>query len=310
LFNLLVSGNREKWEKCPTEFPRDRVIKSYEYTVEEIALKYSSLNDENIDILKGFPCVFSYEGTEGFFRVGYINDIRLRNEDIIVSFEFDQILPPLPVQKLYENKLAFDIYQDFEFSRTHWAVKDLDLFQELVKHGFVTQEQVNASAQYRSPNTKVVNTSTSITNNVFIVHGHDELSKTETARYVESLGLNATILHEQTSRSQTIIEKFEKHASEAAFAIVLLTPDDVGYAKDSPNNAKYRARQNVIFELGYFCSALSRGRVCVLYKEGVEVPNDFAGVVYTPMDNAGAWKLGLAREMKSAGLNIDLNRAL
>ena len=310
MFNLLVSGNREKWEKCPTEFPRDRVIKSYEYTVDEIASKYSSLNDENIERLKGFPCIFSYEGTEGFFRVGYINDIRLRSEDIIVTFEFDQILPPLPVQKLFDNKLAFDIYHDFEFGRTHWAVKDVDLFQELVRHGFVTQEQVNASAQYRSPKAIASITSSSITNNVFIVHGHDELSKTETARYVESLGLNATILHEQTSSSQTIIEKFERHASEAAFAIVLLTPDDVGYAKDSPNNAKYRARQNVVFELGYFCSALSRGKVCVLYKEGVEIPNDFSGVVYTPMDNAGAWKLGLAREMKAAGLDIDLNRAL
>ncbi|TVK91155.1 hypothetical protein AYJ01_20145 [Shewanella algae] len=310
MFNLLVSGNSEKWERCPTEFPRDRVIKSNEYTVDEIAAKYVSLSDDNVEILKGFPCIFSYEGTEGFFRVGYINDIRLRSEDIIVSYEFDQILPPLPVQKLFENKLAFDIYHDFEFSRTHWAVKDIDLFQELVKHGFVTQEQVNASIQYRSPNTTARSASSSVINNVFIVHGHDELSKTQTARYVESLGLTAIILHEQTSSSQTIIEKFERHASEAAFAIVLLTPDDVGYAKDSPNNAKYRARQNVVFELGYFCSALSRGKICVLYKEGVEIPNDFSGVVYTPMDNAGAWKLSLAREMRAAGLDVDLNRAL
>ncbi|AZT83956.1 MAG: DNA-binding protein [Sphingobium sp.] len=311
MYNLLVSGNQETWERCPTEFPRDRVIKSREYTVDEIADKYASLNDDNVEIIKGFPCIFLYEGVQGFFRVGYINDIRLRSENIIIIFEYDQIFPPLPVQKLFENKLAFDIYYDFEFSRTHWALKDVDLFQELVKHGFVTQEQVNASLEYRSPTAAVSTTNgESIKNSVFIVHGHDELSKTETARFVESLGLNVTILHEQTSSSKTIIEKFERHASEAAFAIVLLTPDDVGYAKDSPNNAKYRARQNVVFELGYFCSALSREKVCVLYKEGVEIPNDFSGVVYTPMDSAGAWKLSLAREMKASGLNVDLNRAL
>ena len=310
MFNLLISGNRETWEKCPTNFSRDRVIKTHEYTVYEIAEKYSDLNEENICRLKKFPCIFAYEGTDSFFRVGYINKIRLRSDEIIIDFEFDPIIPPLPTQKLFENKLAFDIGHDFEFSRSHWALKDVDLFIELVKLGFITQEQVNASNQYRfSKNTTSIPDNIK-SNSVFVVHGHDELSKTKTARFIETLGLNATILHEQTNSSQTIIEKFEKHASEAAFAIVLLTPDDVGYAKDSPNNAKYRARQNVVFELGYFCSALSRERVCVLYIEGVEIPNDFSGVVYTPMDNAGAWKLSLAREMKAAGLNVDLNRAL
>lgn len=310
MFNLLISGNEEKWEKSPAELPRERVINVYEYTVKEIAAKYSSFSEENIENIKCFPCVFSYEGTDGFFRIGYINDIRLRSEAIIISYEFDKILPPLPVKKLFENKLAFDITHDFEFSRTHWAVKDVDLFQELVKNNIVTQEQINASVNLRSSieiNHMEVGSGGS---NVFIVHGHDELSKTEAARYVESLGLNAIILHEQTSSSQTIIEKFEKHALKSEFAIVLLTPDDVGYVKGCPESLRYRARQNVIFELGYFCSALSRGRVCVLYKDGVEIPNDFSGVVYTPMDSAGAWKMSLAREMKSAGLKIDFNRML
>lgn len=310
MFNLLISGNRETWGKCPTNFSRDRIIKAHEYTVNEIAEKYSDLNDENISRIKEFPCIFAYEGTDGFFRVGYIKNIRLRSEEIIIDFELDPIIPPLPTQKLFENKLVFDISHDFEFSRSHWALKDVDLFIELVKLGFITQEQANAANRHRSSKNVASTTDNIKSNSVFIVHGHDELSKTETARFVESLELNATILHEQTNSSRTIIEKFEKHASEAAFAIVLLTPDDVGYAKDSPNSAKYRARQNVVFELGYFCSALSRDRVCVLYKEGVEIPNDFSGVVYTPMDNAGAWKLSLAREMKAAGLNVDLNRAL
>lgn len=308
MFNLLISGNDETWRKCPTDFSRDRVINSHEYTVPEIAEKYSDLSDENISKLKGFPCIFAYEGTDGFFRVGYINNIRLRSTEIILDFEFDPIIPPLPTQKLFEHKLAFDISHDFEFSRSHWALKDVDLFIELVRLGFVTQEQANASALSRLSKNTVSSSGDLMNSSVFVVHGHDDLSKTETARFIESLGLNATILHEQTNSGRTIIEKFERHASEAAFAIVLLTPDDVGYAKDSPNNPKYRARQNVVFELGYFCSALSREKVCVLYKEGVEIPNDFVGVVYTLMDDAGAWKFNLAREMKAVGLNVDLNK--
>lgn len=171
MFNLLVSGHEGKWEKSPAEFLRERVIKPYEYTVDKIAHKYSSLSPEDIERLKGFPCIFSYEGTEGFFRVGYINNILLRGECIIISFEFDSILPQLPVQKLFDNRLAFDIYKELEFSRAHWALKDVDLFQELVNHGFATQKQVDASADLRREQTVVPNTSSSITNNVFIVHG-------------------------------------------------------------------------------------------------------------------------------------------
>lgn len=310
MFNLLIAGGADTWEKNPTEFSRERVIQANEYTVKEIAAKYANLNDENIEKIKKFPCLFCYEGTDGFFRIGYITGIRLRSETVILDYEFDQILPPLPVKKLFENKLTFDIYQDFEFSRSHWAIKDVDLFQELVKVGFLTQAQVNAPQQYQSKLPNLKGTEDISGNSVFIVHGHDDQSKTETARFIESMGLTATILHEQISGSHTIIEKFERYASKAVFAVILLTPDDVGYAKDSPNNAKFRARQNVIFELGYFCSLLSRENVCVLYKEGVEILNDFAGVVYTPMDNAGAWKLALARELKAAGLSIDLNKAI
>ncbi len=149
----------------------------------------------------------------------------------------------------------------------------------------------------------------SITNRVFIVHGHDENAKINVARFIEKLGLEAIILHEQASKGKTIIEKFEEHASSSYFAVVLLTPDDVGYPQQNKNEAKPRARQNVIFELGYFCGALGRNNACVLYKEGVEIPNDYLGVVYALLDDGGAWQLQLAKEMKHAGLEFDMNRA-
>ncbi len=143
---------------------------------------------------------------------------------------------------------------------------------------------------------------------VFIVHGHDDEAKETVARFVENFGIEATILHEQANRGQTIPEKFEEHASEAGFAIILLTPDDVGASKDKIKNLKPRARQNVVLELGYFWGRLGRGRVCVLHKGGVELPSDMQGLLYVPMNSPDEWQLPLAREMKQAGLPIDLNK--
>ena len=148
---------------------------------------------------------------------------------------------------------------------------------------------------------------TSDSNSVFIVHGHDEAAKTSVARFIEKLGLKAIVLHEQPNKGQTIIEKFESNAAGVGFAIVLLTPDDIAAQKDTPDKTSLRARQNVIMELGYFCGALGRDKVCVLYKEGVEIPSDYLGVIYTQLDDSEGWHLKLAKEMKEAKLDVDLN---
>ena len=149
-----------------------------------------------------------------------------------------------------------------------------------------------------------------VSQKVFIVHGHDEAAKHITERFVRKLGLHSVILDEQPSEGLTIIEKFEKYANEADFAIVLMTPDDVGAPVQQKDELKLRSRQNVIFELGYFFHALGRKGVCALYKEGVELPSDIYGVVYVLMDELDAWQLTLAREMKQAGLFFDLNKLL
>ncbi len=145
--------------------------------------------------------------------------------------------------------------------------------------------------------------------NVFIVHGHDEQAKESTARFIEKLGLNAVILHEQANEGKTIIEKLEKH-TDAAYAVVIFTPDDVGASSVSPTNLQPRARQNVLVELGYMAAKIGRNRVCVLRKGDVEIPSDYLGVLYVDIDIAGAWRLTLAKELKVAGLKVDLNEAL
>ena len=143
---------------------------------------------------------------------------------------------------------------------------------------------------------------------VFIVHGHDDPAKMEVARLIERAGLNVKILHGQPNEGRTIIEKFERYAGLAGFAVVLLTPDDVG--GPDRENLRRRARQNVIGEMFWFAGKLGRQRVCALKKGDVEMPSDFAGVGYTEMDDREAWKTKLLRELDAAGYEVDWRKAL
>lgn len=145
------------------------------------------------------------------------------------------------------------------------------------------------------------------TEKVFVVHGHDGEARETVARFLEKLGLQAIILHEQTSGGRTIIEKLERY-SDVGFAVVLLTPDDVGASASSGDNLTPRARQNVILELGYFIGKLGRERVCALHKSSIELPSDMLGVVYVPME--GDWRLQVAKELHEVGFEVDLNKAV
>jgi phosphatidylserine/phosphatidylglycerophosphate/cardiolipin synthase-like enzyme len=143
--------------------------------------------------------------------------------------------------------------------------------------------------------------------NVFLVHGHDHPARDAVAAFVRRLGLEVTILEDESGGGRTIIEQFEKHA-DVGFALVLLTGDDVGAARSSPTKLRPRARQNVILELGYFYGRLGRERVRALVKGDVDYPSDIGGVLYTKLDDAGAWQLSLAREMRDAQMAVDLNK--
>jgi predicted nucleotide-binding protein len=143
---------------------------------------------------------------------------------------------------------------------------------------------------------------------VFLVHGHDDAAKETAARFLERFDLNVIILHEQPNLGRTIIEKFEDYTN-VGYAVVLLTPDDVGRGCDEKTEQS-RSRQNVILELGYFLGVLGRTRVCALKTEGVEVPSDLSGVLYVLLDDAGTWRLKLATEIRGAGIEIDLNKVM
>jgi predicted nucleotide-binding protein len=145
---------------------------------------------------------------------------------------------------------------------------------------------------------------------IFLVHGHDEGSLHEIARYLEKLELNVVILREQPNQGRVIIEKFEEYA-DVEYAVVLMTGDDRGASKNVLyENQNLRARQNVIFEMGYFIGKLGRERVFVLYSQDIEIMSDYFGVLYTPLDKQGAWRIKLAQELQAAGLPVDINQGL
>lgn len=193
--------------------------------------------------------------------------------------------------------------QHFDDMTTRLEIID-GLIELLNSHANLTVTGASTTSLENSIN------STRISNRIFLVHGHNELAIQETARFMEKFGLDVVILREQPNSGRTIIEKFIDF-SDVGFSVVLLTGDDLGGAKETPHDKqKPRARQNVILELGFFLGKLGRKRVCALYQEGVEIPSDYDGVIFIPLDKNGAWHMLLARELKAAGLSIDLNKAL
>jgi predicted nucleotide-binding protein len=141
-----------------------------------------------------------------------------------------------------------------------------------------------------------------ISRRVFIVHGHDDGPRESVARFLERLGFDPIILREQPNKGRTIITKFREEAANVGFAIVLMTPDDHG--GQAGTETQPRARQNVVFELGFFIGALGPERVAALVKGKVERPSDFDGVAYISLDQ-GSWKTELGKELEAAGFEID-----
>jgi len=142
-------------------------------------------------------------------------------------------------------------------------------------------------------------------NKIFVVHGHDETMKLDVARFIEKLGFESVILHEQVNAGLTIIEKFEKY-SDVGFAIVLYSPCDVGSRNENEAESHLRDRQNVVFEHEYLIGKLGREKVSALVKDDIEIPSDTDGIVYIDYDNA-EWKFKISKELKTAGYTVDMN---
>ncbi|MDM0749084.1 nucleotide-binding protein [Clostridium perfringens] len=208
----------------------------------------------------------------------YVEKFKDINYSLLV---FSTSTPEWQEQQVYEDGL------DEAYSLIESYIENIEMFEEDSDDNISKEEEININS-----------------NEVFIVHGRDNESKLEVARYLEKLTLKPIILHEQASGGKTIIEKIEEYTN-VRYAVVLYTPCDVGGLKGSRSEElRERARQNVVFEHGYLMGKIGRKNVAALVKGNIETPNDISGVVYISMQEKG-WKLDLAKELKEAGYELD-----
>jgi len=297
MFNFLVAGMEGAWSKGIYSFPKSRV--AVEYTEDSISERYRDLTDDVVQELLELPAVFAIEGEEEPSRIGRITSITQPGSDVVIRFEFSEEFPPIDSGVISENSLFFEI-GGWEMSRTHWAIKRGDLnkiLREIGHPGASGSSLPSIQDSFDSLPEKA-------NNQVFIVHGHDDVAKYEMAAELKRHGLKPIILHEQASGGMTIIEKIEYY-SNVGFGVVLYTPCDIGGKHSTEMNLSPRARQNVVFEHGYLIAKLGRSRVMAFVKGRIETPNDISGVLYIGLDSESSWKVDLNRELRQAGYSTN-----
>ena len=129
------------------------------------------------------------------------------------------------------------------------------------------QEAANAISQPSAPPAG---------NNVFIIHGHDEVNTLRLRVLLQDhFGLSPVLMMSKPGMSRALLEKFEHSASTCALAFAIITPDD-----EIINHGQtyYQSRPNVIFEAGWFVGRLGIPRVCLLLKDGATVQSDIDGI--------------------------------
>lgn len=127
MYHLLVTAMEGAWDLPAYEFGRDRFG---EYTSEAVLERFKKLTASAIEELKSYPALFAYEGKTGNVRVGYIRRIKERGKSILVEYEFEEGISPIPYSKIADLTIQLDINQ-WEINRTHWAIKDENLFEIL-----------------------------------------------------------------------------------------------------------------------------------------------------------------------------------
>lgn len=208
------------------------------------------------------------------------------------------------VKKYGESSFEYRNFVKTSFRPGVWTSRNE--LVESCKNGLIATKMVLKSylEELKSEvSTYIVEPSTCANNRIFVVHGHDGELKHSVARIIEKQGIEAIILSEQANKGRTIIEKFEDY-SDVGGAICLFTADDYGRAKaDKTDNT--RARQNVVLETGYFMGKLGRSKVVVVAENGLELPSDMQGIVYTDKNN---WQFDVLKELKAIGYTIDYNK--
>ncbi len=214
----------------------------------------------------------------------------------------------------YKKEIWSIYYEDKEGIRDESDYNSVITIKQIIDSAITRFSRKNAieiinNSQSHIKVTKVPKGNIALSNRIFIVHGRNDTMKLSVDKFLKKFDLTPIILHEQPKGGQTIIEQIEKY-SDVGFSIVCLSADDKGCIKDKfPNDAKNRGRQNVVFEFGYFVGKLGRPNVVALVEsDEIEKPSDIDGVLYVKFDSAEGWCLAIAKELKTVGYDIDLNK--
>ena len=263
-----------------TQRINDRTAKGYE-------LKKMPIKTEgNLDFWKGEYSKWSAYNVEMLRRMFTSREIA-DEYNALIGFVVQRTIPPF-------SKRVTDFHSNID-----GKIHRLESIRERL--------ELIPLAELKKLSEELANVAVKSTSKVFLVHGHDEAARESVARFLEKITLEPIILHEKPNQGMTVIEKLESN-SDVGFAVILLTPDDEGRSKAEGEELRDRARQNVLLELGYFIGLLTRKNVCALHKGSVEIPTDYLGVLFVPYDEAGGWQLRLAKELKAAGFQVDINK--
>ena len=297
--------NRELNKVSPT---LTKSKESFEKEVEERIKKGKELLNFEVKIIRREPNTYNFSGlkyrniydktSEQEFRSLY-SKWREYNIDLLsYSFNISENKYVLEYKDKVRERFLSDMVEESkkdiknQITCLESIIERLDLVP--------TKEESKTNSEMKAINT----------NKIFIVHGHNETIKEKVARLLEKLNLEPIILHEQVDNGNTIIEKFEQHSNSVNFAIILLTADDEGKA-NKEDNYKPRARQNVIFEMGYFYGKLGRNKVFLLKENNeVENPSDLLGIIYTTYDEKGAWRFDLVKQLRELGYNVSADNII
>ncbi|MBB4232177.1 TIR domain-containing protein [Rhizobium mongolense] len=313
MYNLLVVGSEGYWDETTEKtLGFDRVLS---YTSVRLKSHFLPLSDKTVKDICGLPTLFAYEFAKRLPKnkedwtapalVGKILSVKEQKQEVLITFEIDRTIKPISVEDILRVAGELDIdLPGGESYRTHWAIKDVDLIDVLRREDILKSETSDkVEDQLRTIATEI-DKPEGERQKVFIVHGHSDSIRNDIARWLNKIGFDELLLDEQPNEGLTIIQKLERFAAQAAFAVVLMSPDDVGGKVGEQHS--FRARQNVIFELGYLFAKLGGAKVAALAEGKVELPTDLGGVFFIPYDTAGGWKILLAKELKAAGLKFDL----
>ena len=274
---------------------------------EFISCNISSINVKLASEYESGEAIQKYITSNDFnmYKLQVISKIKEKGGDYIVNlFKIGYLLAEA------NAKLHFSVASSIDKKEIEKTAKDLGFDKEIIDK-IISDIRSGIKIVKKYLSLRVISETEIINGNnndkIFIVHGHDESILSECKLFLKELNISYVILRELPDEGSTIIEKFEKY-SKVKYAIVLLTPDDIGGKKGTAYmNLNGRGRQNVILELGFFLGRLGRDRVCVLNEKEVEIPSDYNGVLYVPIDKSSRWKLKLAQELQTAGFTIDIN---